>query len=145
MAIAIVKPKTTPQLLPPEVKRAIVKWNAEFMGCTEITERVKEEFGLQIGQSLTYRYDPTRTMGAELSSELKDYFYACRRSFSEEMETVPGSVRAVRMQRLDTIYHACMKKGDHKAAIAALTALRQEVEKFEVVDDDSGDKEWSAA
>ena len=131
MPVSIVKATNPQQTLAPEVKQTIVKLNAQYVGPTEIVERVLEEFGIKIWPSLVYRYDPTRARGETLSSELKDVFFKTRREFADEMDAIPGSVRATRMARLDSIYHAAMKRNDLKAAIAANVALRQEMETFE--------------
>jgi hypothetical protein len=145
MGVAITKPKTAPQLLAPEVKQTIVKLNAQYVGPTQIVERVFEEFGVKIWPSLVYRYDPERAMGQTLSSELKDVFFKARREFADELQAVPGSVRATRMARLDHIYHAAMTKGDLKAAIAANVALRQEMDTFEFFNGGEGGIEtWPA-
>ncbi|MFM0501942.1 DUF2280 domain-containing protein [Paraburkholderia caffeinilytica] len=145
MAVAIVKPRSEQQLLTLVVKRAIVKLNAEYAGPTEIVERIAEEFGIKIPYSLVYRYNPDFAAGLTLSSELKDEFYAARRAFADELNAVPGSVRATRMARLDSIYHMAMKKGDLKAAIAANEALRKEMDTFEFFNGgDGGVETWPA-
>jgi hypothetical protein len=130
--------------LTPDVRRAITKLNAQYVPVTDIPEKIAAQFGVTISRTVAYRYHPDSSQGVDMDSELLDYFYQCRREFAEELEAVPGSIRAVRVQRLDTVYHMAMKAGDLKAAIAANVALRQEMEKFEVFDDED-DKAWPAA
>ncbi|SAL55659.1 hypothetical protein AWB69_05982 [Caballeronia udeis] len=152
MAVSFAK-KTKPgpakgtalQLLPVDVKRFIVQKCAQYERAADVVRMVKDEFGLEVATSGVNRYNLDHPSGAKLSPELVKLFYTTRREFEEELTKIPGMVRAKRIERLDGIYHKAVAKGDLKTAVAAMVALRREMENFEVVDDEQQGDEWPAA
>lgn len=133
---------TTIQILPVEVKRFIVQACARYVRSVEIVRQVKDEYGLDIAHAAINRYNLDHPASVHLLPELRDLFHMTRKDFSEELQQIPGMIRAVRIQRLDDLYHQAIKKNDVRAAIAAVEAARKECEKFVVEDDEEEANPW---
>lgn len=83
-----------------EVKRFIVQALACFDTPSQVSEAVKQEFGLEVGRQQCAAYDPTKHVGRGLSAKWRAVFDDTRKRFREETAEIPIANRAYRLRTL---------------------------------------------
>lgn len=81
-----------------EVKRFIVQALACFDTPSQVSEAVKQEFGLEVGRQQCAAYDPTKHVGRRLSEKWRTVFEDSRKRFREETAEIPIANRARRLR-----------------------------------------------
>lgn len=89
-----------PKELPPQVKLYIVQALACFERPQAVAKAVKDEFGLEVTRQRVHYYDPTTRLGETLQPELKEKFHAIRKTFLEDVSTIPIANKAVQLRAL---------------------------------------------
>lgn len=87
--------------LSPEVKAFIVQALACFDTPTQISEQVKQEFGLTITIQQVSSYDPTKAIAKNLGQKWIDLFNATRSRFQTEISDIPIANKAYRLRMLN--------------------------------------------
>lgn len=83
-----------------EVKMFIVQALACFDTPTQVSNAVKEEFGLDVPRQQIAVYDPTKYVGRQLSNKLRTHFHDTRKRFREEVAEIPIASRAFRLRAI---------------------------------------------
>ncbi|WP_060516510.1 DUF2280 domain-containing protein [Pseudomonas sp. NBRC 111134] len=83
-----------------EVKAFIVQALACFDTPSQVSQAVKDQYGVEVSRQLCERYDPTKYSGRDLAQKWKDYFHECRTRFREETSDIPIANRAYRLRGL---------------------------------------------
>lgn len=86
-----------------EVKLFIVHALACFDRPTQVSEAVKEEFGLDVPRQQVVLYDPTKPSGKHLSKKYKAAFEDARKRFRSEQSEIPIAQRAFRLRTLERL------------------------------------------
>lgn len=87
--------------LSPEVKAFIVQALACFDTPTQISDQVKQEFGLTITIQQVSSYDPTKAIAKNLGQKWIDLFNATRSRFQTEISDIPIANKAYRLRMLN--------------------------------------------
>ena len=69
----------------------------------EVSEAVKQEFGIQVERMQCAQYDPTKAAGRNLSKKLKDLFSDTRAKFDEGLIDIPIASKHFRMRQYDKL------------------------------------------
>lgn len=85
------------------VKQFIVQALACYDTPTQVSEAVKEEFGLDVPRQQVALYDPTKHAGRNLSKKWRAIFEATRESFKAETAEIPIAQRAYRLRKMSMI------------------------------------------
>ena len=127
-----------------EVKAFIVQGLATYMTATQVVDAVNEEYQIEITRQAVSRYDPTKLSGQTLSDELKELFFACRKTFQEDLQAIPIANKAYRLSLLnDMAIDALKSKNRPLVAALAEQAAKEMGEVFtnkQKLDHQSSDK-----
>lgn len=85
------------------VKQFIVQALACYDTPTQVSEAVKEEFGLDVPRQQVALYDPTKHAGRNLSKKWRAIFEATREGFKAETAEIPIAQRAYRLRKMSAI------------------------------------------
>lgn len=86
-----------------DVKRFIVQALACHDTPQQVSEAVKEEFGLTVPRQQVALYDPTKHAGRNLSQKWRAVFEATRANFEVETGKIPIAQRAYRLRKMGQI------------------------------------------
>jgi hypothetical protein len=112
--------------IPEAVKRRIVEHLACYRTHAEVTDLIREEFGVSLTPRHVRAYDPTCFQFSGGASR-QEYHALVRKRFETEIGEIPIANRAVRLRRLDAIYEKQVIKGDLGAARDTLRQAAEEV------------------
>ncbi|TKR55332.1 DUF2280 domain-containing protein [Allopusillimonas ginsengisoli] len=85
------------------VKRFIVQALACYDTPQQVSEAVKEEFGLEVPRQQVALYDPTKHAGRNLSNRWRALFEATRENFKAQAGEIPIAQRAYRLRKMAQI------------------------------------------
>lgn len=85
------------------VKQFIVQALACYDTPTQVSEAVKEEFGIDVPRQQVALYDPTKHGGRNLSKKWRAVFEATRDSFKAQTAEIPIAQRAYRLRKMAQI------------------------------------------
>lgn len=86
-----------------EVKAFVVQALACFDTPSQVSDSVKEEFGLIVPRQQIAVYDPTKSTGRNLAKKWKDLFNATREQWRAQSVEVPIANRVFRLRVLDRL------------------------------------------
>lgn len=86
-----------------DVKRFIVQALACHDTPQQVSEAVKEEFGLAVPRQQVALYDPTKHAGRNLSAKWRAVFEATRENFKAQTGEIPIAQRAYRLRKMAQI------------------------------------------
>lgn len=104
-------------VLKDEVKAFIVQALACFDTPTQVSESVKEQFGIEVLRNHIAAYDPTKVSGKDLGTKWRTLFDETRKRFLEEVAAIPIANQAYRLRVLDRLVSKTERQGN-----TALTA-----------------------
>lgn len=99
-----------------EQKAQVVQWLACFETPSEVVDRVKKEFGVEISRQGIEVYDPTKAAGKKLNEDLRSLFYAAREQFTSDMATVDVAHQGARLRMLSEMIRAAKKSKNYALA-----------------------------
>ncbi|WP_238866475.1 DUF2280 domain-containing protein [Achromobacter xylosoxidans] len=94
---------------------------------SQVSEAVKEEFGMDVPRMQIAQYDPTKVAGKDLAKKWRDLFEATRKRFREEVAEIPIADQAFRLRQLDRIYDKHISRGNVIGAAGVLEQAAKEV------------------
>lgn len=109
-----------------EHKQFIVTRLACFDTPSEVSQAVKDEYGLEMTRQRIQQYDPTKAAGQQLSKKLSDLFHEVRERFVEDTGSIAISHKAVRLARLDRMATRAETKGNLPLAASLLEQAAKE-------------------
>lgn len=112
--------------LPEHVQRFIVERLAMFDTPTQVSEAVKEEFGLEVPREQVRHYDPDRP-GAEVAKKWRAVHAATRERFKREVAEIPIASRGYRLRRLHLMAQRAEQRGNYPLAAALHEQAAKEV------------------
>jgi hypothetical protein len=110
-----------------EVKRFIVKQLACYDTPTQVSEAVKEEFGLDVPRQQIATYDPEKYVGRQLSAKWKALFIDTRKRFREEVSDIPIASRAYRLRVLGRVAAHAEKSRNMGLTVQVIEQAAKEV------------------
>ncbi len=110
--------RRSPGFLPEEVKRVIIMQCARWERPTAIARMVKQEFGIEVSPQSVEGYDPTKSVGRNLSRAHRESFYAEREKFKANIDAIPIANATYRIAKLQEYSQAAEDKGDLALAAA---------------------------
>lgn len=110
-----------------EIKQYIVQALACYDTPQQVSEQLKEEFGLVVERPQVQSYDPTKVQGRSLSKKYKDLFEATRAKFLEAVSEIPIANQAVRLRSLQRMHDKAMRGGNSVLAASLLEQVAREV------------------
>jgi hypothetical protein len=100
-----------------DVKTYIVQALACFDTPLQVSEAVKQEFGIDVPRNHVGMYQPDKRGGKNLSQKYRQLFDATRKAFLEDASTIPIASQNFRLRALDRLYQKAAARGN--AALAA--------------------------
>lgn len=85
------------------VKQFIVQALACYDTPQQVSDAVKEEFGVDVPRSQVALYDPTKHAGRNLSQKWRAVFEATRDNFKAQTAEIPIAQRAYRLRKMAQI------------------------------------------
>ena len=113
-------------VLDPDVLSVIIYMNARGRPPSEVVKLIKEEFDVDVVPSTVCKYNPNLPTGRKLPAHLRKLFVRERDRFHREIEAIPISSKAFRLQAYQEMYEAAGK--NLSARETALKGARQEME-----------------
>lgn len=107
-------------------KRFIVQSLACWDTPTEVSQAVREEFGIDVPRTQVAQYDPTKVAGAALGKKWAELFWETRRRFMAEQADIAVAQQSYRLRQLGKIYERHMQRGNVVAAAAVLEQAAKE-------------------
>lgn len=95
-----------------DVKAFIVQALACFDTPTQVSEAVKEEFGLEVTRQQVASYDPTKRTSRGLAKKWQAIFHATRKTFLEETAAIPIANQSFRLRALQKMYEKTATRGN---------------------------------
>ncbi|MFY1852968.1 DUF2280 domain-containing protein [Achromobacter xylosoxidans] len=108
-------------------KRFIVQALACWDTPSQVSEAVKEEFGLDVPRTHVAQYDPTKVAGKDLAKKWVQLFHDTRQRFREEIAEIPIADQAFRLRQLGRIYDKHISRGNVVGAAGVLEQAAKEV------------------
>ncbi len=108
-------------------KRFIVQALACWDTPTQVAAAVKEHFGLVLTRQQVAYYDPTTTMGVDVSKELRKLFHETRERFRSEIDDIPIANQAFRLRSLSKMHEEARGQGNKPLAAQLLEQVAKEV------------------
>lgn len=109
-----------------DVKAFIVQALACFDTPTQVSEAVKEEFGLEITRQQVAAYDPTKRTTRNLAKKWREIFHATRKSFLEETAAIPIANQSFRLKALQRMYEKTSSRGNFGMAAQLIEQAAKE-------------------
>lgn len=103
-------------------KRFIVQALACYDTPTQVSEAVKDEFGIEVPRNQVGQYDPTKASGAALAKKWRELFYETRERFRKEVAEIPVADQAYRLRQLHKMVNEAMRR---KNIVLAASLLEQ--------------------
>jgi hypothetical protein len=101
-------------------KLEIVKMIAEFHSVPEIQYEIERKYKIKISKTTVLNYKTGEKWQATLSK--------FRKKYTDDIESVPGTHKRVRMERMEKIWAKAEEKEDIKNAISVTEHQRKEIE-----------------
>lgn len=106
----------------------IINQLACFGTLDEIEKGLKEVFLIDVPKSTILRYDPTTVQGSqELGEKWKQLFAARRKTFLDDVSTIPVATQAGRLRMLNDIARQAKTKGNLKMALVAMEQAAKDI------------------
>lgn len=109
-------------------RRQIVQRLAAFETPSEVVQWGSEALGKDLSIQQVCFYDPTRS--GETSGKWEELFKEARKSFLEDLDTIPLSHRAVRLRELQSLYDRAKEQDAMEAARIIKQAAKEVGDKF---------------
>jgi hypothetical protein len=109
-----------------DVKAFIVQALACFDTPTQVSEAVKEEFGLDVTRQQVAAYDPTKKTSRTLGKKWRAIFHATRKSFLEETAAIPIANQSFRLRALQRMYEKTAGRGNYAMAAQLIEQAAKE-------------------
>lgn len=106
-------------------KRFIVQALACWDTPSQVSEAVKEEFGLDIPRTQVAQYDPTKVAGKGVAKKWRDLFDVTRARFRAEVAEIPIADQAYRLRTLQR----AMAKAERQGNVAMVSQLLEQAAK----------------
>lgn len=94
---------------------------------TEVSEALRDQFGIDVPRMQVAQYDPTKVAGKDLAKKWRDLFEATRKRFREEVAEIPIADQAYRLRQLGKIYERHISRGNVIGAAGVLEQAAKEV------------------
>lgn len=107
-------------------KRVIVQALACWDTPTEVSDLLREQFGIDAPRTQVAQYDPTKVAGKGLAKKWLDLFHATREAFRAEAAKIPIAEQSFRLRALGKIYERHMQRGNVVGAAAVLEQAAKE-------------------
>lgn len=101
-------------------KQMIVSLWASGLTPTEVVDRARDDFNIEISSSQVVRYSKAEKWQSLIKKIRQETF--------SDIAAVAGSHKRVRLDRQEKVYEKAIKKGDLKHSLAATEAQRKEME-----------------
>ena len=88
---------------------------------------VKERFGINVSPQATEGYDPTKSIGRNLSRQHRELFYEERERFTRRIDAIPIAHAAYRVGKLQQYVELAENAGEIGLAMAALKQAAQDL------------------
>lgn len=108
-------------------KRFIVLALACYDTPSQVAESFKEEFGEVIARQRVSEYNPTLVSARKLGKEWRDLFHATRKSFLDEVSTIPIANQAVRLRTLQRRLERAEKGNNPMLVLQILEQAAKEI------------------
>lgn len=109
-----------------DVKIFIVQELACFDTPSQVSESVKEVFGIVVDRAQIQTYDPYKALGKDLSQKLKEIFDATRKAFLENVSAIPIAQKSYRLRALQRAYDYFVSRKNYVAANQILEQAAKE-------------------
>jgi hypothetical protein len=106
-------------------RKEIVQRLACFETPTEVAEWASEEYGKDVTANQVHHYDPTRS--DDTAQKWEALFQETREAFLNDLDTIPLSHRAVRLQELNRLYERAKEQEQLQEAARMLKQAAKEV------------------
>lgn len=93
------------------VKRHIVLELAMFRTPTEVSESVREVFGIEVDRRQVHEYDPEGSKSGDLAKKWKELHATTREEFKKATAAAAVSQRAFRLRELESLYRTAKSRG----------------------------------
>ncbi|WMD23314.1 DUF2280 domain-containing protein [Achromobacter seleniivolatilans] len=107
-------------------KQVIVQALACWDTPTEVSELLREQFGIEVPRTHVAQYDPTKVSGSRLAKKWRDLFESTRDAFRAEAAKIPIAEQSFRLRALSKIYERHMQRGNVVAAASVLEQAAKE-------------------
>lgn len=84
-----------------DVKAFIVQALACFDTPTQVSQAVKQEFGIDVTRQQVEQHDPTKRAGVNLAAKWQTLFHDTRKRFRDETAEIPIANRAFRLRAMN--------------------------------------------
>jgi hypothetical protein len=108
-----------------EVKLFIVRALAQFDTPSQVSEAVKEEFGLDVPRQQCEGYNPEKAAAKHLARKWREIFAATREAFLKDVAVIPIANRSYRLRQLSRL----QQKAERSRNIALAAQLLEQAAK----------------
>lgn len=95
-----------------DVRTFIVQALACFDTPSQVSEAVREQFGLEIGRQQCEMYDPTKKSGKDLAKKWRALFEETRKAFLTDRAQIPIANQSYRLRVLNRLVAKAEKQGN---------------------------------
>lgn len=110
-----------------KVKAFIVQGLATYQTPTQVSEAVKENFGIEVSRQQVASYDPTTHNGKDCAKKWKELFFATREKYQNDFSNVAISVKTYRLEMLQAMVEKALKSGNMVLASNLIEQASKEV------------------
>lgn len=100
---------------------------ARFGTPEQVTEAVKQEYGVIVTKQQLGAYNPATRAGKRLSAKLRKVFEDTRSEFLEDVKKVPIANQAYRLWAMNRLYEKVEKQGNTTVAAQLLEQAAKEI------------------
>ena len=108
-----------------KVKAFIVQGLATYQSPTQVSELVKNEFGIEVSRQQVATYDPTKHTGQNCAKKWKELFFETRKQYQTDYSHVAIATRTYRLEMLQKMVEKAIKSGN---MVLAADLLKQAAE-----------------
>ncbi|SDH09875.1 hypothetical protein SAMN05216466_10792 [Paraburkholderia phenazinium] len=109
-----------------DVKAFIVQALACFDTPTQVSEAVKEEFGLELTRQQIASYDPTKKTTRGLAKKWQAIFHETRKTFLANTAAIPIANQSFRLRALQGMYEKTSRRGNYAMAAQLIEQAAKE-------------------
>lgn len=109
------------------IRAFIVQGLACFDSPTQVSNAVKEEFGLVVPRELVQKYHPERVASRGLAKKWRVQFAAQRQTFLHEIAQIPIANQAVRLRALQRLLERAEKTNNSMLVLQILEQAAKEI------------------
>lgn len=95
-----------------KVKAFIVQGLATYQSPTQVSELVKNEFGIEVSRQQVATYDPTKHTGQNCAKKWKELFFETRKQYQTDYSHVAISTKTYRLEMLQAMIEKAFKSGN---------------------------------